>query len=57
MKKGSVNLVIILSVLLVLLTLLIQTYSQTVPRWWGWLVGGVDTLAEDGILTSVVAVL
>ena len=55
MKKFII--ILLLSILLVGLTLLFQNSTNSVPRWWGWLVGGVDTLAEDGILTSVIALL
>ena len=47
--------VLLLSILLIGLTLLFQSSTNTIPRWWGWLVGGVDTLAEDGILAAIVA--
>jgi len=52
--KQSVFLILVLSILLILLTLFFQSKAQTIPRWWGWLVGGVDTLAEDGILVALV---
>lgn len=55
--KKNVGLIIFLSILIVLLTIFIEIYAKNIPRWWGWLVGGVDTLAEDGILTSIIALL
>jgi hypothetical protein len=55
--KKSLLLILSLSVILLILSLFFQSYADSIPRWWGFLVGGIDTLVEDGILTSALALV